>query len=909
MVTREDLEQRSELVAGSPDLAELLARLRAKAVPLLERPIVVPRIKAGLSVKGGTCPACGGPLRFDPWSPDRHPCSRCGAVATGPLHQAHWARPQHLWVAERTAHLATVGVLGDDGRAVDQAKELLAAQAGIYPELPNRDNVLGPSHLFFSTYLESIWILHFLAAASILRESGQLEEGLVEAVSGVADEAARVIGEFNEGMSNRQTWNSAALTAIGVWFADDELIRATVEERTGLIGHLTDGFGADGLWHEGENYHLFALRGLLLGIQWAKAGGALLLDDPELARQLGAALLGPARTALPDLTFPARKDSRFGVSLAHPAYLECWEAGLAWLGDQAPNELSAWLEALYQTEARPGATYDAYLHDAGEPPRERTSRTDLSWWMLLAMAPTLEPAEEPWSPASALLPSQGLAVLRAGDRYVSLECGDAGGGHGHPDRLHLTVHADGVHWLPDPGAGSYVERDLFWYRSTLAHNAPLVDGRSQSPDAGAARCAAFEVQDPMAWIQGEWSGIRRSVVTGRTWLLDLVELTAGEPHRIELPWHFQGEITVETEGGWVFPDRLDDEFVSQVERFEPIGSGPIVARVTAPSGRSVRAGVTAGSLVRGLGPGLPDQTDKVPFLVSRAEGAGCWLGLVLDFAGDLASVAMDRGQATLTTGEGVIRIGIGRDDARVELPGGRGLTLGGVRPKSPVARPLVSSQPIRSEAQALRIDQPPALDGSLDGFDLGAPIELADEMHYNRSEEPYPGPEGFGARAYLNWDESALYLAVEVTKPEVVVREPGAQPLELDNEPDDIHSDGVQVYLELEPGLERALLVRPTAEGGVVARPIPGTERDRVEIRGGSSITGAGYLLTFELPCPELGTVGREATARFDLIVNEMRSDRVRRAGQLVWSGGGGWVYLRGDRHDPERAGELELVP
>ena len=35
----------------------------------------------------------------------------------------------------------------------------------------------------------------------------------------------------------------------------------------------------------------------------------------------------------------------------------------------------------------------------------------------------------------------------------------------------------------------------------------------------------------------------------------------------------------------------------------------------------------------------------------------------------------------------------------------------------------------------------------------------------------------------------------------------------------------------------------------------------------------------------------------FDLIVNEMYSDRTRRAGQLVWSGGGGWVYLRGDRH------------
>ena len=36
--------------------------------------------------------------------------------------------------------------------------------------------------------------------------------------------------------------------------------------------------------------------------------------------------------------------------------------------------------------------------------------------------------------------------------------------------------------------------------------------------------------------------------------------------------------------------------------------------------------------------------------------------------------------------------------------------------------------------------------------------------------------------------------------------------------------------------------------------------------------------------------------------------DRLRRAGQLVWSGGGGWVYLRGDRQERARFGVLEMV-
>jgi hypothetical protein len=38
-----------------------------------------------------------------------------------------------------------------------------------------------------------------------------------------------------------------------------------------------------------------------------------------------------------------------------------------------------------------------------------------------------------------------------------------------------------------------------------------------------------------------------------------------------------------------------------------------------------------------------------------------------------------------------------------------------------------------------------------------------------------------------------------------------------------------------------------------------------------------------------------------------MQPGRERRAGQLVWSGGGGWVYLRGDRQSAADLGRLEL--
>ncbi len=70
--------------------------------------------------------------------------------------------------------------------------------------------------------------------------------------------------------------------------------------------------------------------------------------------------------------------------------------------------------------------------------------------------------------------------------------------------------------------------------------------------------------------------------------------------------------------------------------------------------------------------------------------------------------------------------------------------------------------------------------------------------------------------------------------------------------------------------------------------------------------TADGYRITaaFALPGWEhVLAVGD--TIGFDLLVNEMRPGRQRRAGQLVWACDGGWVWLRGDRHDPARFGEL----
>lgn len=241
---------------------------------------------------------------------------------------------------------------------------------------------------------------------------------------------------------------------------------------------------------------------------------------------------------------------------------------------------------------------------------------------------------------------------------------------------------------------------------------------------------------------------------------------------------------------------------------------------------------------------------------------------------------------------------------------GTTVRLAGLRRNPAPFEPLVqTNRPGIARGVALLIREAPSLDGTLDGFDTRAPLELDHEDQYRRSEEPYAGPEEFAARAYVNWNDEGLYLAVEVTKADVFSRDPDSPPLKLDNEPEEIHGDGIQVYLRLpEDETVRGFLIVPSAKGEeVIVRPVAGLAGSEDSVSGSWQATDTGYTITLQL-APQGWTHYRpQEELGFDLLINQMLPDRLRRAGQLVWSGGGGWVWLRGDRQNPARLGILEL--
>lgn len=92
---------------------------------------------------------------------------------------------------------------------------------------------------------------------------------------------------------------------------------------------------------------------------------------------------------------------------------------------------------------------------------------------------------------SAAFPVGGIYVLACGDDHVVIDCGPVGlagrGGHGHNDCLSFEASLAGKRLICDSGSYVYTsspaERNAF--RSTAAHNTPVVDGVEQNriPDS------------------------------------------------------------------------------------------------------------------------------------------------------------------------------------------------------------------------------------------------------------------------------------------------------------------------------------------------------------------------------------------------------------------------------------------
>jgi hypothetical protein len=875
-------------VTREGDLGALYDSLSAELTPLLERELFVPEQKALLSKQGGRCEREGTSLEFDPWSPEEHRCPKCGAVFTGELHHRAWIMPYQLWLAERAVHAALFFALRGEQRHGELAERILAAYADRYLSYSNVDNVLGPTRLFFSTYLESIWLLQICVATDLLRAAGRqtLHDRVV---AQIVEPSRAIIGGFDEGMSNRQVWNNAALLAAAVLLGDDRAFDDRFRGRaSSLRGHLTDALFSDGTWYEGENYHQFALRGLWYGVTIAESRGDAL--DDKLRGRFDRAFDVLYLTALPDFTMPSRKDSQYATSLRQWRIAEMAELGFArtrssLLAGSLARTYEPGHERVDTGRARSAADVERNVASGA------LTRADLGWRALLRAVPALPPTV-PRQPQSALLEQQGLAVFRRSpDVYATLDYGSYGGGHGHPDRLNLTLAIGEDRILDDLGTGSYVDPSLHWYRSTLAHNAPLVNGRSQPEADGLLK--AHDERGALGWTLAvvDWPELRvrveRAVVVAPDYLIDEVRWTSDRDVRFELPWHFDGQTSLPLrptqldgadglEDGFAFAKEVRHAPVRRGDMAE-IRDGPVLARLVSDSDAEI-FGVTA--------PGQPASRDQ-RFHLLRANGKTGRFRALVSWS-DVRSAAFTENGVEVHLGDGS-RHAHKRDDQgwHVELfaEGARSsVDLSGFR------EPGRASMPAPATARPISLRRDEEIQ-----FAMGAD-------NYRRSETDWKEAGAPAATVGIRVGQSALELTVDVRAADQ--RFSAADAVNpYDNEPADTMSAGVQVYLEIREN-KGAWMIIPEHNGNVRVRPIQDWNGVSHRPRAQFTPTARGYSLQI------IFSDWRATEFALDVIVNDAVAGRERRRGQLVLSGAAGeFVYLRGDRHDESRLLNFRVDP
>jgi hypothetical protein len=190
-----------------------------------------------------------------------------------------------------------------------------------------------------------------------------------------------------------------------------------------------------------------------------------------------------------------------------------------------------------------------------------------SYWLAGTAAAGRGPSHASWR--SAALPASGYYVSRTarGDHLV-FDAGPHGflnGGHAHADALAVTLSVTGTPLLIDPGTATYTMdaglRDRL--RTTMMHNALVLDGRSQSQPKGAFHWSSRTNAEAPLWrsssdcdyVEGTHTGYAPAVHTRAIlavhglgwWILDHLP-GPGVTGTVETYWHLHPSWSCDLEG-------------------------------------------------------------------------------------------------------------------------------------------------------------------------------------------------------------------------------------------------------------------------------------------------------------------------------------------------------------------------
>lgn len=450
------------------------------------------------------------------------------------------------------------------------AADILLAYADKYLGLgfQVQKNTNPPGRIFHQMLNENMWLMYASLGYGYVRDTltaAQQEHIKSQLLRPMAElSTVKYKADFDR-ITNHGLWAVSAVGICGLAIGDKEFVDVAVMGQNGdgttrgYLAQISNLFAPSGFYIEGPYYHRFAIRPLCIFAE------ALHQHRPELDiynyknQVVGNTIRALLATAYPDGSFPAMNDSSRtmgitdeGVLISAALYFARYGKSDA-IAAAARQQEGVWVQPVALDLAN---AVDA-MGDGAAP-----------YW------PSIELNEGPNGDRGA----QGFLRTHAQDgdiTQVIMGYGQHGLSHGHFDALGITLFNRGAEVLNEYGygrwvnietkfGGRYLPENKSYCRQTIAHNAVVVDQKTQNgADIEKADsvhgishffCGSGDVQAMSAFANDHYPdvGMQRTVLTlnlpqfTTPVLIDLFRLKSTSSHQYDYALQYKGQICTTT---------------------------------------------------------------------------------------------------------------------------------------------------------------------------------------------------------------------------------------------------------------------------------------------------------------------------------------------------------------------------
>ena len=440
-----------------------------------------------------------------------HECPKCKKHFSDERTVAAYRCEMHYALENAALALGWGYIYSGDDKYAREAKRILLKLADDYDKYPERIDrwghtgwaAWGGGRRYVQSLDEAVGAIKLAKAYDLTRNSSAWTDPERQHVEKDFFRAtATSLLLFNERYNNHQTWYNAGLLAIASVLGDAAMVDKVLTMDGGYFYQLKHSIGDDGLWYEGALvYQQYAMQAMIEIVEAARRMGIALHEHPRFKSLVAS----PLKVAYPDGQFACINDS-------DPAGIQMFSGQFQW----------AW-----------GVYHDPVFAQAA------------AWRNPEKLAAMLGRDAKPVSPLethSIQCDDAGVAILRAGQGDAAvcafLHYGPHGGGHGHNDKLGITLFANGREWLVDIGRIGYEFKEYqSWAKRTVAHNTVVLGGIDQRPNTGELLWLASgeNYTACAAESTGAYDDVtlRRYLLLTPDMLVDVFDVSAAKPTKID----------------------------------------------------------------------------------------------------------------------------------------------------------------------------------------------------------------------------------------------------------------------------------------------------------------------------------------------------------------------------------------